>query len=332
MSDRLDDKINAFVIELLDDPPPVPDLYVDTARSGQSLESAVPRFRLQGLAVAVAAFIAVVVAVGVVALVPWRNGIEPQQATTTVPTTTTPPVTTTVPPTTVLDADGLAEGELLRVEDLPGDLHWQVFDETNGQDSVAGWGTFEHGVLVVRCDEGLTGWRLDPSPRSQDADKPWVRLDDALFRAMYAETAVFGEALYSSTPETVTDAFDMMKAVTVGCVTTARSATDLAELLAMRQTGGDSMAADIYVNPVDEAAFLTIPPVGDDSIAIRLKWYLGASQKTTYDLFRLAVIRDGTRLLIVEEHETVRPSDSPPSVTDAEFVAVVQTAADRLKS
>jgi hypothetical protein len=319
MSDRLDDKITAFVVELLDDPPPVPDLDVDAAPSGQPLESAVPRFRLRGLAVAVAAFVAVVVAVGVVALVPWHDGIEPRQ-----PATTVSPVTTTVPA-----SYGLAVDEMLRVEDLPADVEWRVFDETEGADSVTGWGPSEHGVLVVRCDEGLAGWRLDPSPRSHDSDKPWVRLDDALFKAMYAETAVFGEALYSSTPETVTEAFEMMKAVTLGCLTSPLSATDLAELLAMRQVGGDSIAPDIEASAADEAELLAMEPLGDDSVAIKVKWYLNRFQ-TRYDLSRLAIVRDGTRLLIVEEHETVTSPDDPPQVSDTEFVEVVQAAANRL--
>lgn len=145
MSDRFDDKITAFVIELLDDPPPAPDLDLDAARIGQPLESAVPRFRLQGLAVAVAAFVAVVVAVGVVALVPWRSGIDSQQSTTTVPTTTTPAVTTTVPPTTVPGAYGL--DELLTAEDLPAPYRGprQPIEEE----------FWDSGILIHFCENSL---------------------------------------------------------------------------------------------------------------------------------------------------------------------------------
>jgi hypothetical protein len=147
---------------------------------------------------------------------------------------------------------------------------------------------------------------------------------------MYAESVVFGEALYSGAPVMVTEAFNMMKTVTLGCLTSPLNAADRAELLAMRQVGGDSITPDIEASAADEAELLAIGPVGDDSVAVKVKWYLSPS-KTVYDIFRLAIVRDGTRLLIVEEHETVRPSDDPPRVTDAEFAAVVQTAANRLK-
>jgi len=52
--------------------------------------------------------------------------------------------------------------------------------------------------------------------------------------------------------------------------------------------------------------------------------------QTKNDLFRLAIIRDGARLLIVEEHETVTSPDDPPRISDAEFTDIVRTAASRL--
>ena len=314
MSDRLDDKITGFVAELVDDPPPAPDIDLDAARSAPPVASAVPRFRLRDVAVAVAAFVAVVMAVGVVVLIPWRDGIEPQQPATTAPTTTPTAPTTTVPPTTGPATPALlpplAASELLTTDDLPPHLDWLVFDEsTHDGDSIAGWGIFEHGVLAIRCEGGITYSPLDPAPASQDRDVPFVALEDRLFKAMYADTAVFGEALYADSSETVTDAFNMIEAGTIDC---------LGSEITGWSNGGESSR-------------LALPPVGDDATAISVKSYLNNS-KTRYDLFRLAIIRDGTRLLIVEEHESVLSQHDPPQVSDAEFIAVVETAVARLET
>lgn len=319
MSDRLDDKITAFVIELVDDPPPAPDIDLDAARCGAPVEPTVRRFRLRDLAVAAGAFVAVIAVIGAVALVPWSGDSEPLEPDTTMPpaTTTVPTTTTTVPATPAPPAlfPPLAASELLTTDDLPPQLDWLVFDEsTHDGDSIAGWGIFEHGVLAIRCEGGITYSPLDPAPASQDRDVPFVALEDRLFKAMYADTAVFGEALYADTPETVANAFNIMKTGTIDC---------LGSEITGWTNGGESSR-------------LVPPPVGDDSIAIKVKSYLNNS-KTRYDLFRLAIIRDGTRLLIVEEHESVLsqhdpPQDDPPRVSDAEFMAVVQTAVARLET
>ena len=50
----------------------------------------------------------------------------------------------------------------------------------------------------------------------------------------------------------------------------------------------------------------------------------------TEHLFRLAIIRDGTRLLIVDEHETVISPDDPPHISDTENTTIVQNAVNRL--
>lgn len=320
MSDRLDDKITAFVTELVDDPPPAPDIDLDAARRAAPVEPTVPRLRLRDVAVAVAAFVAVVAAVGVVALVQWSGDSEPLGPVTTLPPTTTSVLTTT---TTVPAAPALlpplATSELLTTGDLPSRLDWLVFDEaTHDGDSIAGWGIFEHGVLAVRChelvpaDRVLDAWELEPGPRSNDRDEPWIPLDSVLLKAMYADTVVVGEALYSSAPMTVTEAFNMMKEVTVNCFDSG-------------YTGGWGSGGNR-----GESGRLALPAIGDDSIAIKVTAPLSWSG-ARYDIFRLAIVRDGTRLLIVEEHETVMSPDDPPHVSDTEFTTIVQDAVKRLK-
>ena len=142
MSDRLDDKITAFVVELVDDPPPAPDLDLDAARHGAPTEPTNRRFRLRGLAVAVAAFVAVVVAVGMVALVPWSGGIEPQQPATTIPSTTTLPLTTDV-----------SARELLQIEHLPAGFGWKEQDVSATVWDKDVW----HPLAVHPCHIGVSG-------------------------------------------------------------------------------------------------------------------------------------------------------------------------------
>jgi hypothetical protein len=272
MSDRLDERISALVVELLDDPPPVPDLDLDAAGVRVPPESAVPRFRLQGLAVAVAAFVAVVMAVGVVALVPWRDGIEPQQATTTVPTTTTPPVTTTVPGVYGLDE------LLLTAEDLPAPYRGpqQPIEEE----------FWDSGILIPFCENGLMVI-AEPSLEMLTVGLPEAVTFDG-------ESGGATQVLYASTSPVmpIRDAFDDV-------------AYELDECIAEWEQNPAIGIVDEYV---DDGWHWVVEPLelttgADDSYAIR--YYAvdgdGANAGTPWQMnHAFAMARTETHLMLVE--------------------------------
>jgi hypothetical protein len=288
-------------------------------RQRPTVTSTEPRW---GVWAAVAAF-AVVIIIGVIAALAATGGSgdpadEPPPVTTTLdtaPTTTTPQTTSTPPQsttTTGVSAGELSASELLSIDDLPEPSDWQLFDDA-ADEGIAGWGNFDHGVLAIQCGpvDGAVGpkylgaWRLDPGPQAPDPDDPWQYLDESLFRAMFTENAIVGEALYFDAPHAVMEAFEMMKAVTLGCV-----------------EGG--FATQVETRELD------LPDLGDDSLAIEAKAPLG-NPGGKWDVFDLAIIRDSDRLLIVEHHETIAARDATPRVTDTQFLDIVQTATDRLK-
>jgi len=102
MTNRLDDKISAFVLELVDDPPPAPDIDLEAARRSalQPLQEA-PQRRRAPIPVVVGAALLVLIAIGIPVLL-FSGGQEViDEPTTTLAPTTTAPTTTTVPPSSL---------------------------------------------------------------------------------------------------------------------------------------------------------------------------------------------------------------------------------------
>lgn len=217
-----------------------------------------------------------------------------------------------------LPEDAATTVEMLTTSDLPADLNLRLYNEaTDRGDGIGGWGSSEHGVLAVRCyaedPQSITAWRLDPSPMSFDGDPPLTRpLNSAQFKAFYTDTdpsAVVGEALYVDSSDTVEYTFNAMNTATIGCFDSGISGFG---------NGGESSR-------------IALPTIGDDAIAVRVTARLSpVPSQTKYDLFRLAIIRDDTRLLIVEAHELVMSEEDLPQISDHEFVAIVEAAANRL--
>jgi hypothetical protein len=112
--------------------------------------------------------------------------------------------------------------------------------------------------------------------------------------------------LYSGTPADITSAYDALAAE----VSTCLNGPD-------RWNDGDDVT---YI--VED---LTLPTLGQAATGWR---YAFADTATRVD-HRMAIVRTGTRLLVVEEYDWVGTDDSPP-ISETDFVTLVEDAAARI--
>lgn len=238
------------------------------------------------------------------------------QTTTEAPAATVaaPATATTAAPTTTTTAPEPQIAELLAVGDLPTHIDWiERFDVGSGDGNILGWSANSHGVLAIRCPpEELPGLFDFVSMWDFDADPPLRDPEGVLFKTLYAESETgsiaFGEVLYADSPSAVTAAFNATKDETGRCV-----------------DDQDRWSAW-------EVSRLAMPQVEEDHVAAKWKGPPWTPAGKKYDVFRLAIVRLGSRLLIVEEHEGPSLLAHPLRVTDAEFAATVDVAVNRIAS
>jgi hypothetical protein len=277
MSDRLDDRITAFVAELVDDPPLAPDIDVDAARSGQPLSPGVPRFRLQGLAVAAAAFVAVIAVIGVLALVPWSSDSELQQPVATTPS----PATTTVPL-----FDSLSGDEMVGVVDLPAGVDWVM--EPGG------------GVHLGWCDGESLRDPVNQQPLADLSARAVVRYRNG---AVGIEQVVFAD-----NPAKVQAAFAEIRQRALACI------DDRAQWSPPQDDGQIIGQSELLMSPMGDARF-----------AIWSTARVGDGREESY----IAVVLNGSRLIVVQRDEVFGPDDGRNIASRGEFWSVVDAAVGR---
>lgn len=232
------------------------------------------------------------------------------------PTTAAPSPSTEAPPV-------VAPADMLEVGDLPQRFEWQVYDETQHDDGEIGaWTAGWHGLLPIRCTEEIptvAAWSPDG-----EIWVGWLDLEDPALsglgevqhRALYAvantqivyrgTTHVVGEVVFAESPAAEARAFDALEAEIIACVD---DQDRWAEATALGY----------------EVGRLPITPLGDD--------YAAGKWKVPFpgfiDLFRVAIVRQGPQLLLVESHESYSGSLVVP-LTDSEFADIVEAAVNRL--